>query len=107
MGRIPLLVIAALSSPAGAAMAVPFAVSWWWSRRRAELVGAAILARRAVVQLVAVLSSDRRDTVSSSVAEVLEQSAVTLGLFPSPWLDPTGSRWDVSPSWDLSSALSW
>ena len=33
--RIPLLVVGALSSPAGAAMVVPFAVSWWWSRRRA------------------------------------------------------------------------
>ena len=65
--RIPLLVVGALSSPAGAAMVVPFAVSWWWSRRRAELIGVAILAAGAIVQLVSVLGSDRRDTVSTSV----------------------------------------
>jgi len=94
--RIPLLVVGALSSPAGAAMVVPFAVSWWWNRRRADLVGAAILAAGAVVQLVSVLDSDRRDTVSTSAGRVLEQAAITLGLFPSPWLEPTGSRWDVS-----------
>jgi hypothetical protein len=91
--RIPLLVIAALSSPAGAAMAIPFAVSWWWSRRRVELAGAAILAGGAVVELAAVLSSDRRDTISTSIAKVLEQSLVTLGLFPSPWVNPIGAGW--------------
>ena len=94
--RIPLLVVAALSSPAGAAMAVPFAVSWWWSRRRVELVGAAILAVGAVVQLTIFLTSDRRDAVSSSVGKVLEQSAVTLGLFPTPWADPRGSGADAT-----------
>jgi hypothetical protein len=94
--RVPLLVIAALSSPAGAAMAVPFAVSWWWSRRRVELVGAAILAVGAVVQLTIFLTSDRRDAVSGSVGKVLEQSAVTLGLFPTPWADPRGSGADAT-----------
>jgi hypothetical protein len=88
--RVPLLVIAALSSPAGAAMVVPYAVSWWWSRRRTELIGVAILGVGAVVQLTTFLTSDRRDVVSSSVAKVLAQSAVTLGLFPTPWADPTG-----------------
>lgn len=94
--RIPLLVIGALSSPAGAAMVVPYAVSWWWTRRRAELVGVMILAAGAIVQLSSVLSSDRRDTVSTSAARVIEQAAITLGLFPSPWLQPAGSGWDVS-----------
>ena len=88
--RVPLLVIAALSSPAGAAMAVPFAVSWWWSRRRVELVGAAILAVGAVVQLTIFLTSDRRDAVSSSVGKVLEQSAVTLGALPDTLGGPEG-----------------
>jgi hypothetical protein len=89
--RAPLLVIAALSSPAGAAMVVPFAVAWWFSRRRTDLLSAAILACGVVVELTVFLNSDRRDVVSTSVGEVLQQSSRTLGLFPSPWADPTGS----------------
>lgn len=39
-----LMAIAGLSSPAGAVMAVPFAISWRIARRRADLVSASVLA---------------------------------------------------------------
>ena len=89
--RIPLLVVAALSSPAGAAMAVPFAVSWWWSRRRVELVGVAILAVGAVVQLtIRPQQRPPRHGLDARWARCSSSPLITLGLFPSPWAGPDG-----------------
>ena len=97
--RIPLLVIAALSSPAGAAMAIPFAVSWWWSRRRVELVGArdsGVPGRRAVGGRPQQRPSRHGFDARSARCSSSRWSRSVL--FPSPWVDPTGSGGEAQHS---------
>jgi len=86
--RVPLLVIAGLSSPAGAAMAVPFAVSWWFTRRRSDLFGAGILAGSVLIQAAALMTSDRGGGAVSATFDlpsVLRQCVRTGGLFATGW----------------------
>lgn len=91
--RVPLLIVAGLSSPAGAVMAVPFAVSWWFTRRRAELVGAGLLAVQLAIQITSLMASGRRGVVSTDLRAVIEQSLRTGGLFTTWWTAPAHDDW--------------
>jgi hypothetical protein len=94
--RVPLLAIAGLSSPAGAMMAVPFAVSRWYTRRRADGVAACILAVALVLQVLAMITSDREGAASGDPRLVLAQSVRTVGLFVTWWTVPAHLDWRTS-----------
>src|SRR3954447_18698361 len=89
--RVPLLVVAGLSSPAAAALAFVFALAWFWSRRRADLVSCVILLGCLVTQLIVLASSDRGSQLGSGtgIGELAEQVVRTAGYFPLHWLAPS------------------
>lgn len=91
--RAPLLIIAGLSSPAGAVMAIPFAVSWWFTRRRADAVAAGILAAALAVQITVVMTGHRGAAVSTDLRLLLAQSLRTVGLFVIWWTTPDHAHW--------------
>jgi len=96
--RVPLLVIGALSSPAGAGMAVPFGVSFWFTRRRADFVGGGVLTVGLILQITSLMAGGRSGgpVSSTSLRPVLEQSASTVGLFVSWWTVPAHLDWRIS-----------
>ena len=96
--RGPLLIIAGLSSPAGAIMAVPFAVSYWVTRRRADLVTAGVLSVALALQITLLLAGDRMGGVASTgMASVVAQSVRTGGLFFAWWTAPAQLYWWIGP----------
>lgn len=88
--RIPVLVLASLSSPVAGAIAVVHALSWVRSRTRHDLVSAAALVPGLVLQLFLVkTTSQRGDGLLGSLRDVLEQSARSAGIMLTRWLYPT------------------
>lgn len=87
--RAPLLVVAALSSPAGGALFVVYGVSFAVRRRRSDLVSGAILLAGFLTQVLLVGASARSSQVSGNLRHpvaVAEQMLQTLGLYLVGWL---------------------
>ena len=86
--RAPALGLAALSSPAGGALFVLFAIEFARTRRPRDAASAAILFAGFVLQLVLVVSSDRGASLSTAAAplSVLEQVLRTGGFYTTAWL---------------------
>ncbi len=92
--RAPLLTIAALSSPAGAAAFVIFAVAYVLRRETRDAISAAILFAGFVPQAILTLTSSRGEMVSNpNVKAIVQQVLLTGGLFESAWL--AIGRWDL------------
>jgi hypothetical protein len=87
--RVPLLAIAALSSPAGGALFVLFFIAYALWRRRHDLISGAILLAGLVVEIVVFFSSTRAETIRSPATAVAEQVLRTGGYFETQWL-PVG-----------------
>lgn len=85
--RLPLLAIGALSSPAGCAMAVVFALAWLRERSRVLLVSTLVLGLGAVLQVLALATSGRGSSTASkfSLANLVESTARTGGLYVGRW----------------------
>jgi len=95
--RVPLMIVASLSSPAAALMAVPFAVSFWFDRRRANLAVVGILVVGLVLQLTSLFTGVRKDVaVSTDLLAVLAQSLRSVGLFFVWWAEPVRVYWQLS-----------
>ena len=95
--RVPLLIVASLSSPAGALMAVPFAVAYRLDRRRPNLAAVCILTGGLVLQLTSLMTGARNGTVlSTSLLAVLAQSLRTVGLFVVWWAEPAHVYWQLN-----------
>jgi hypothetical protein len=95
--RVPLLIVASLGSPAGALMAVPFAVAYWFDRRRANLAAVGILAVGLVLQLTALFTGVRKDVAASTgLLSALAQSLRTVGLFVMWWTEPGPVYWQLN-----------
>ncbi len=88
--RVPLLLVGALSSPAGGALFVVFALAFVLNRRMRDLVSAAVLLAGFVVQLVIALDSTRAELLSKEAdpRDVVEQTLRTAGMFETRWLAP-------------------
>jgi hypothetical protein len=87
--RAPILALGALSSPAGAALFVVFAVAYLRGRRACDAIGAGILFVGFVVQGLLTLTSDRGESLTSNatVGNVAEQVLRIGGLFETNWLE--------------------
>ena len=85
--RVPLLAIAALSSPAAGALFVLYAVSYLVNRRRRDLVSCAILLCGFILESSLLLTSTRASALHSTATPraVAEQSLRTGGFFLSWW----------------------
>jgi hypothetical protein len=86
--RAPLLVVGALSSPAGAALFALFGLSFLRGRRTRDAISAAILFWGFVIQVVLTLTSERADSLTSNAtaSNVVEQSLRVGGFFETHWL---------------------
>ncbi len=71
--RIPVLILGGMSSLAGAAIAVPYAVLWAITRRRRDLVGTIVLGVTLAVQIPVYLTSYRASQVPFHLSRVVEQ----------------------------------
>ncbi len=71
--RIPVLILGGMSSLAGAAIAVPYAVLWAITRRRRDLVGTIVLAATLAVQIPVYLTSYRASQVPFHLSRIVEQ----------------------------------
>ncbi|MCR1782664.1 hypothetical protein KVF89_08985 [Nocardioides carbamazepini] len=98
--RIPLLAVAALSSPAGCAMVLIFALAWLRERGRVLLVSAAVLGVGAVVQVVAVATSDRGSSLAGglTLGNLTEGTIRSGGFYVSRW---TASGMYADRAWSL------
>lgn len=88
--RVPVLAVAALSSPAAGALFVVFLLAYALRRRLRELVSAAILLAGFVYELSVALDSTRAELLSRDAdpLRVLEQTFRTAGLYEARWLSP-------------------
>jgi hypothetical protein len=86
--RVAVLVIGGMSSPAGAALVVPYAASYLMTKKRRDLVGTLVLACCAVPQAVALLTQHRAPTAPTPVnpSTVSIQSLRNLGYFAVAWV---------------------
>lgn len=90
--RVPLLAIAALSSPAGGALFIVFAVSYLRRRRQHDLVSALVLAAGFVTQLALTAGSPRGAVIQKSAGFVaVADQILRIGGF---YL----LRWDEQPT---------
>ena len=71
--RIPVLILGGMSSLAGAALAVPYAVLWAVTRRRRDLVGTLVLGVTLAVQIPVYLTSHRASQVPFHLSKVVQQ----------------------------------
>jgi len=71
--RIPVLILGGVSSLAGAAIAIPYAVLWMITRRRRDLVGTLVLGVTLAVQIPVYLSSYRASQVPFHLSAVVQQ----------------------------------
>jgi hypothetical protein len=90
--RIPVLVIGGMSSLAGAAMVVPYALLFALTRQRRYLVGTAVLGVTLVVQSAAYFSSARSAGTSFRLAPVSIQELRNFSYYEFRWLNPTNSH---------------
>jgi hypothetical protein len=88
--RVPLLVIASLSSPAAGALFVVFALAYVLGRRIRDAISAGILLVGFAYEITIALDSTRAELLSKDAdpIEVLEQTFRTGGLFLARWLTP-------------------
>lgn len=86
--RIPLLSVAALSSPAAGVLVVLFLTAYLLWRSRDHLISTAILLAGLVVQLIVLLGSTRAEAIRSAATPtaVAEQVLRTGGYFETHWL---------------------
>lgn len=85
--RIPLLVIASLSSPAGGALWVIFLASYLRKRQRSDLISAAALVPGFLFEWTKTLTSPRGSGFThAKFGDVLDQSLRTSGEFVARWL---------------------
>jgi hypothetical protein len=84
--RFPLLLIAALSSPAGGAMSLLFIYSYVRGRNRRDLLSGLILVCVFVPQVLLMLASSRSALVlAPDVKAVVKQALLTGGYFEATW----------------------
>lgn len=93
--RIPLLAIAALSSPAAGSLFLLFAIRARLRDRREDLVSAGILAVGLVVEITIAITSGRAEHTSHSATRIGQQIARTAGVFVMPWTFGAERRWTV------------
>lgn len=94
--RIPVLAVAALSSPAAGALFIVFVLAYVLRRRLRELVSAGILLAGFVYEASLALDSTRAELLSRDAdpLKVLEQTFRTGGIFETGWLSPgSPDRW--------------
>lgn len=86
--RAPLLVVGALSSPAGAALFALFGLAFLRGRRTRDAISAGILLWGFVIQVILTLTSERADSLTSNATprNVVEQSLRIGGFFETNWL---------------------
>jgi hypothetical protein len=86
--RAPLLVVGALSSPAGAALFALYALAFLRSHRTRDAISGAILLWGFVIQVVLTLTSERAESLTSTATpgNVAEQSLRIGGFFEANWL---------------------
>ena len=89
--RIPVLIIGGMSSLAGAALFVPYALLFALSRRRRDLVGAAILGLTFVVQAIAYITSSRAGQVPIHPWRITQQELRNFADYALAWLRPTNT----------------
>jgi hypothetical protein len=89
--RAPVLVIGGMSSLAGAAMVVPYAVLFAITRQRRHLVGTAVLAATGATQAVAYFTSARSQRTPLHPSPVALQELRNSADYVLAWLKPTGS----------------
>ena len=87
--RIPILVIGGMSSLAGAAIAVPYAVLYVMTRQRRYLVGTGVLGITLVVQLITYETSARSARIPIRPEHVALQELRNLSDYAFTWLKPT------------------
>jgi hypothetical protein len=87
--RVPVLVLGGMSSLAGAAMALPYAVLYAKDRRRRDLVGAAVLGATCVAQAVAYFTSARSLQTPVLPLRVALQELRNFADYAFAWLNPT------------------
>jgi hypothetical protein len=86
--RAPLLVVGALSSPAGAAVFALFGLAFLRSRQTRDAISTAILLWGFVIQVILTLTSSRADSLTSNATprSIVEQSLRVGGFFETNWL---------------------
>jgi len=85
--RIPLLVIASFSSPAGGALCIVFLIAYLRKRQRSDLISAVVLVPGFLVDSIQSLTGSRASGVAhAKVGPVLDQSLRSSGEFLSRWL---------------------
>jgi hypothetical protein len=91
--RVPLLVIAALSSPAAGSLFVLFAIRGHLRERRDDLISAGILATGLAVEIAIAMTSGRAGHTSHNVMQIGQQIARTAGVFVMPWTFGAERHW--------------
>jgi len=89
--RIPVLIIGGMSSIAGAAMVVPYAILFGITRQRRHLVGAAVLTLTLAAQTIAYLRSPRTEQSPLHPERVAIQELRNFSDYAFTWLKPTDS----------------
>lgn len=98
--RVPLLMIGALSSPAGCALALVFALAWLQERTRVLFISTVVLGFGGLAQVVALATSERGGSVAERFAlgKVLESAIRSGGFYVSRW---TAGAEQADRAWSL------
>ena len=89
--RIPVLLIGGMSSLAGSALIVPYAILFAKTRERRYLVGTAVLALTSVVQAIGYLTSPRAEQTHFYPLSISLQELRNFADYALTWLKPTDS----------------
>jgi hypothetical protein len=90
--RIPVLIIGGMSSLAGAALFVPYALLFAISRRRRDLIGTAVLGLTFVVQAVSYITSYRSGQIPIHPLRIVLQELRNFSDYAFTWLKPTDTH---------------
>jgi hypothetical protein len=85
--RMPVLLVAGLSSLTASALFIAFGFQWWVRRRREDLVSAVLLFFTFILQAVIYFTSDRGQEAAVSIKNIAQQMFVNIGEYPFVWLD--------------------